>query len=149
MSKSSLNFDDILAGNESQEEQPVKKLSEEYVGLLQALDRLLSIGSYYQPGHERYQEVAREAFNAVVSSIGPGKSLEIEIAKEGFWIEDGFLEREAREGKRLFELFDPLNIAEIAFDRNVTAEELHTAMVVLKQHHTNRRLCLLSCGRSG
>ena len=137
MTKKPLNFDDILGVGQEQEEQEVRKLPKEFVNLLLALDRLLSIGSYYQTGHERYQEVAREAFNSITSAIGPNKSLEIEISKEGFWIEDGFLEKDAREGKRLHEIFDPLNIAEIAFDRHVSSDDLHQAMTVLKQHHNN------------
>lgn len=141
MSEKTLSFDDVLAkvqpGADQTDEEGVPKLPREFVDMLQSLDRLLSIGSYYQSGHERYQEVAREAFNAVTSAMGPKKALYIECAAEGFWIEDAFLEADAREARRLHEMLEPLNIAEVEIAKNVSAEDLHQAMVVLKQHHSN------------
>ena len=141
MSEKSLTFDDVLAkvqpGADQTDEEEVRELPKEFVDMLQSLDRLLSIGSYYQSGHERYQEVAREAFNAVTSAMGPNKALYIECAKEGFWIDDAFLEADAREARRLHEMLEPLNIAEVEITKDVSAEDLHRAMVVIKQHHNN------------
>jgi hypothetical protein len=143
VSEKTLSFDEVLSGinsgknGEDQAEDEVRKLPKEFVEMLKSLDRLLSIGSYYQSGHERYQEVAREAFAAVTSVMGPNKALYIEVAKEGFWIEDAFLEAEAREVHRLHEILEPLNIAEVEITKEVSAEDLHQAMTALKQQHNN------------
>ena len=140
MSKNTMNLDDVLdqvKGKAEGDEEEVRPLEEQYVQLLLALDRLLTVGQYYQPGHDRYKEVVQEAFQALRVALGPRRSLPVEVAKDGFWVEGGFLEKEAREGRRLHEMFDPLNIAEIEFHQDVTPEELHHGMGVLKQNLAN------------
>jgi len=135
-----MSLDEILANigePAAKDEEEVQRLDPEYVALLRALDSLLTVGQYYQPGHDRHRQVVQEAFAAVGRALGPRRSLPVEVTREGFWVDDAFLGREEREVKRLHEMLDPLNIAEIEFHKDVTAEELHAAMGVLKQQRAN------------
>lgn len=109
-------------------------LSTEHAELFLALDRLLSIGSYYTPDHARYQEVAREAHAAIMHNLAGGASLEIECTTEGFYVHDVFIEGNQRETRRVFEMMCVLNIALLEIQAVATAGDLHEAVTTLKQH---------------
>jgi len=104
----------------------------EYVQLLKALDRLLTVGSYYQPGHERYQEVVRSCTEALLRALDGSALLRLEITHEGFHIEDESWPRDARESKRLHGLLEPLNIALVEIDADVEPGDLHQAFSALQ-----------------
>jgi len=114
------------------EENP--PISAEHEELFRALDRLLSIGSYYTPEHARYKEVAREARAAVSTNLMGTSSLEIECTTEGFYVHDVFIEGNQRTTHRIFELMDVLNIALLEIQADASADDLHVAMTTLKQH---------------
>ena len=117
-----------------EQDQPVNP---DVLALLVALDRLLSVGSYYTPTHDRYQQVAREAEQAVRKVLGPSPELGIEISNDGFYILDQEIAADTREGRRLFELFNPLNIALIELQADVSAQDLHDALTVFKKLKTS------------
>ena len=59
MSDTTMNLDDVLSrvlDPDGSDETEIKPLEREYVDLLLALDRLLTVGQYYQPGHDRYRD---------------------------------------------------------------------------------------------
>jgi hypothetical protein len=114
------------------EESP--PISAEHSELFRALDRLLTIGSYYTPDHARYQEVAREAHAAIRGNLMGTASLEIECTTEGFYVHDIFIEGNQRATHRIFELMDTLNIALLEIQAAASATDLHEAMTTLKQH---------------
>jgi hypothetical protein len=117
------------------EENP--PISAEHSELFRALDRLLSIGSYYTPEHARYQEVAREANAAIRKNLMGTASLEIECTTEGFYVHDIFIEGNQRETHRIFELMGVLSIALLEIQAGATANDLLIAMTTLKQHQVN------------
>ena len=112
------------------ESGPSQPVSPDVLALLVALDRLLSVGSYYTPSHDRYKQVAREAERAVLKVMGPSPALQIEVSNDGFYILDQEIAADTREGRRLYELFNPLNIALIELLAEVTAHDLHDALTV-------------------
>jgi len=109
-------------------------LSAEHAELFRALDRLLSIGSYYTPDHASYQEVAREAHAAIRTNLAGAASLEIECTTEGFYVHDIFIEGNQRETRRIFDLMEALNIALLEIQAVATAHDLHEAVTTLKKH---------------
>ena len=113
------------------ENQP---LSAEHTELFLALDRLLSIGSYYTPDHARYQEVARKAHTAICNNLAGATSLAIECTTEGFYVHDIFIEGNQQETRRIYELLDALNIGLLEIQAAATTNDLHEAMTTLKQH---------------
>ena len=115
---------------------PVPSLAPEHAELLVALDRMLTVGSYYPPGHEKYREVAAAAHRAVARAAGPQGLVAIEIAEPGLTIGPSFAPADGREAKRLHKMLTPLDIALLEIDAIVTAEELHAALLVLKKHHS-------------
>ena len=114
--------------------EKIPPLSAEHAELFLALDRLLSIGSYYTPEHARYQEIAREAHTAIRNNLAGATSLEIECTAEGFFVHDDFIDGNQRETHRVFQLFDTLNIGLLEIQAVATAKDLHEAVTVLKQH---------------
>ncbi|MEN8006228.1 MAG: hypothetical protein ABFS42_04395 [Candidatus Krumholzibacteriota bacterium] len=109
-------------------------LSAEHAELFVALDRLLTIGSYYTPEHARYQEVTREAHAAIRNNLAGAASVEIECTSEGFYVHDDFIAGDQGETRRIFELMGALNIALLEIQGTATANDLHEAVTCLKQH---------------
>jgi len=120
-----------LAGPAVEENPP---LSVEHAELFNALDKLLTIGSYYTPDHARYQEVARQAHAAIRNNLAGAASLEIECTKEGFWVHDDYIEGDLPETRRVFELMTALNLAMMEIRAEVTAHDLHETVTCLKHH---------------
>ena len=114
------------------EESP--PMSPEHTELFVALDRLLTIGSYYTPEHARYQEVAREAHAAIRNNLAGSSVLEIECTNEGFWIHDVFIENGQRGTKRVFDLLNDLSIGLLEIDSDASSDDLHVAVSSLKHH---------------
>jgi len=111
-------------------------LAPEHAELLVALDRMLTVGSYYPPGHEKYREVAAAAHRAVSRAAGPQGVVAIEVAEPGLTMGLSFAPADGRESKRLHKLLMPLDIALLEIDANATADELHAALLVLKKHQS-------------
>jgi len=109
-------------------------MSPEHAELFVALDRLLTIGSYYTPEHARYKEVAKEAHAAIRKNLLGGGVLEIECTSEGFWVHDAFITGDQRETKRVFELLNNLAIGLLEIDAAASTEHLHLAVASLKHH---------------
>jgi len=129
---SKTTYPNDLALDGDVEEKP--PLSSEHAELFLALDRLLTIGSYYTPEHARYQEVAREAHAAIRNNLGGSSVLEIECTHEGFWVHDVFIENGQRETKRTFELLNNLSIGLLEIDSAASSDDLHVAVSSLKHH---------------
>lgn len=112
----------------------IQLLSEDHAKLFLALDRLLTVGSYYTPEHARYQEVARDAHAAIRDNLIGGVVLEIECSNDGLWVHDQFVDREQRESKRLFDLLNDLSIGLLEIRSEVSAGQLHETVASLKHH---------------
>ncbi len=101
--------------------------------LLGALDRLLTIGSYYQPSHERFQAVARQCVQALENACGDRPMLEIFVTADALVVDEGPLPAGEAEAKRLFDLLDPMHIALMEIDVQATSDHLHLALISLKK----------------
>ena len=95
---------------------------------------MLTVGSYYPPGHEKYREVAAAAHRAVVRAVGPqGVCRASRSTEPGLTMGLSFAPADSREAKRLHKLLMPLDVALLEIDTAATAEELHEALLVLKK----------------
>jgi hypothetical protein len=119
------------AGPDVDEIQP---LSPEHAGLFLALDRLLTVGSYYTPEHAKYREVAQAAHKAIGENLLGGTVLQIECSNDGLWVHDRFVPREQRESRRLFDLLNDLSLGLLELRAETSAEELHETVASLKNH---------------
>lgn len=115
---------------------PSPVLAPEHADLLAALDRMLTVGSYYPPGHEKYREVARAAHRAVARAAGPQGVLAIEVTEGGLALGASFAPAEGREAKRLHKLLVPLDVALLEIDQDASAEDLHAALLALKKQQS-------------
>ena len=106
----------------------------EHAELLASLDRMLTIGSYYPPGHEKYREVADASHAALVRALGGAGVLEIEVTDAGLAMPGSFVPADRREARRLHQLLNPLNVALLEIDAGATTEDLHEALTTLKKH---------------
>lgn len=112
---------------------PAAALAREHTDLLVALDRMLTVGSYYPPGHEKYREVAKAAHRAIVLAAGVQGVVAIEVAENGLTMGASFAPADGREAKRLHKLLLPLEVALLEIDQNASAEDLHAALLALKK----------------
>jgi hypothetical protein len=97
-----------------------------------ALDRLLTIGSYYQPSHDRFQSVARGCEEALRRCLGGRARLEILVDSRGLIIDEGVLAPGEVEARRLFDLLDPLHVALVEIDAAAGSDHLHLALAAFK-----------------
>ncbi|MBK7772204.1 MAG: hypothetical protein IPI48_17220 [bacterium] len=111
-------------------------LAPEHAELLVALDRMLTVGSYYPPGHEKYRQVAAAAHRAVVRAAGPQGIAAIEVNEPGLTMGPSFAAADSREAKRLHKLLMPLDVALLEIDTAASAEDLHAALLVLKKQQS-------------
>lgn len=98
-----------------------------------ALDRLLTIGSYYQPSHERFREVAAECSTCLQDILKGRDKVELFVTDEGLLLDKGHLPADTVEARRLFDLLDPLHIALVEIDAIATSDHLHLALTSLKK----------------
>ncbi|MCB1184000.1 hypothetical protein KDM41_11255 [bacterium] len=110
------------------------ELAPAHAALLEALDRMLTTGSYYPPGHAQYQAVADQCAAAVAAALGRHDSIEIEVTREGLVLGDVTVPATDRRAARLHELLEPLNQALLEIHAGLTAAELHEGLTTLKQH---------------
>ncbi len=115
--------------------QPGREARPEHLDLLLALDRMLTIGSYYPAGHEKYVEVAAEAHAALRRALAGAPALPIEVAADGLALPGSFVPADRREARRLHQMLEPLNVALLEIDGDAAADDLHEALTTLKKHH--------------
>jgi len=127
-----LALDHVAPEPEDSEAPP---LAPEHEDLLFALDRMLTTGTYYPPGHAQYVAVANQCAEAVTAALHGRPSLEIQITPEGLTIGETKAVKTDRCAWRVHELLEPLNQALLEIRDDVTTEDLHEALVTLKQHH--------------
>jgi hypothetical protein len=121
----------------SQEPQAGQKaMHDRHRSFCGVLDRLITIGSYYQPSHERFQATARAAEDALQASVAGFETLEIFVTAEGLLIHEGLLGRDEPEARRLYQLLEPLHVALLEVDAGTSSDHLHLAFSALKKAHS-------------
>lgn len=110
-------------------------LAPEHEALLLALDRMLTTGTYYPPGHAQYVAVAEQCASAVGQAMQGQTSIKIEVTTEGLSLGGASVNGEERCARRLHELLEPLNQALLEIHAGATTEELHQGLFTLKEHH--------------
>lgn len=110
-------------------------LTPEHEELLFALDRMLTTGTYYPPGHAQYVAVADQCAKAVAAALRGETSVEIQITPEGVTIGETKALKTDRCVRRVHELLEPLNQALLEIHADVTTDDLHAALVTLKANH--------------
>jgi len=103
--------------------------------LLLALDRMLTTGTYYPPGHTQYAAVAKQCTSAIAAVLQDRPKLTIEVTAEGLLIGSSLAPKDDRCARRLYELLEPLNQALLEIHAGVTTEDIHEALSTLKLHH--------------
>lgn len=112
-----------------------EELAPAHEALLLALDRMLTTGTYYPPGHAQYVAVADQCAEAIAKAMQGQDKIEIEVTTEGLTIGGGSVGKDERCAQRLHELLEPLNQAMLTIHEDVRTEHLHEALVTLKDQH--------------
>ena len=120
--------------NQGASEGANPELRREAAELLLSLDRLMTIGTYYQPGHVRHQAVADECEETVQRSLRRRPVIEIELAEDGIRLFDQHFPAACREARRLFSLLEPLSMGQFTIHPGITADQLHQALAALQTH---------------
>jgi hypothetical protein len=112
-----------------------EQLAPAHEALLLALDRMLTTGTYYPPGHAQYVAVADQCAEAIAKAMQGQDKIEIEVTAEGLNIGGGSVGKDERCAQRMHELLEPLNQAVMIIYEDVRTEHLHEALATLKDHH--------------
>jgi len=83
--------------------------------LLKALDKLLTVGSYYSTDHDQYRVVSEKSCDQIVAAIGDHKIMAIEITASGMMVGTQLVDPHHRNVRLFHDLLVPLNIARFAF----------------------------------
>ncbi len=112
--------------------QPVDPRS---VTLLKALDKMLTVGSYYSIEHEQYQQASAQSCRKIVGVIaGHGNKITLEITAQGLMVGSQNIDPSHRNVRLLHELLVPLNIARLDIHGSLTPGALRQAIAVLQEH---------------
>lgn len=102
--------------------------------VLKALDRMLTLGSYYSAQHSQYLRAAEETCLTIVQAIAPRPLLALEIAANGLLIEGQTIDPRHRHVRQLHDLLVPLNVARLEIQSAMTPADLRQALAVLHEH---------------
>ncbi len=105
--------------------------------LLKALDKLLTVGSYYSPEHDQYRVVSEKSCAQIVAAIGPGKVMAIEITASGMMVGSQLVDPHHRNVRLFHDLLVPLNIARFEISAELTPADLRQAIAALQDHRQN------------
>ena len=105
--------------------------------MLKAIDKLLTVGSYYSADHEQYREVSEKSCAQIVAAIGADQVMAIEIAASGMMLKSQLVDPHHRNVRLLHDLLVPLNIARFEFSDQLTAADLRQAIAALQNHRQN------------
>jgi len=92
--------------------------------VLLALDRLLTAGALYPPGHARFEAAVQEYRRSATEACGPFR-LQVEMEDDALRIQDVALDASHRGQERLLTLFEWLGIQRILIDADTPADALH------------------------
>lgn len=102
--------------------------------LIKALDRMLTVGSYYSPQHEQYIKASENACEEIVGTLGAAnQSTTIEITAQGLMVGGQNVDPQHRNVRLLHELLVPLNIARLEISGFLTPEDLRGAISILQE----------------
>ncbi len=105
--------------------------------LLLALDRLMTVGTYYQQGHDRHQAVSDNCLETVRRSLATRATLDVEATSDGLRVFGQHFPSSCREARRLFSLMDPLCLGVLSIKPGVTVQQLQDGLTVLKTRRNN------------
>jgi len=108
------------------------RLQAEAAELLLSIDKLMTVGTYYQPGHAQHQVVAEQCEDVVRRCLATRSELDIEVTAEGLRVFDQDFPAACREARRLFSLGDPLSLGVIRIRPGATAQQLRDGLAVLQ-----------------
>lgn len=109
-------------------------LGADAAAFVKALDRLLTVGTYYALEHEQYHRASEAACAGIVAAIGSRPTLAIEIAAAGLVIDGQTLDPRLRVVRQLHELLVALNVARLEFSARLGAADLRQALAALNDH---------------
>lgn len=101
---------------------------------LKAIDRLMTVGTYYSLEHEQYRLASEKACATMVAAIRPRRSLPVEVAAAGLVIDGHTLDPRLRVVRQLHDLLVSLNIAHLEFTAELTPDALRQALAALHEH---------------
>ena len=101
---------------------------------LKAIDRLMTVGTYYSLEHEQYRQASEKACATMVAAIRPRRSLPVEVAATGLVIDGHTLDPRLRVVRQLHDLLVSLNIAHLEFTAELTPDDLRQALAALHEH---------------
>lgn len=105
------------------------------VTLIKALDKLLTVGTYYSADHDQYLEAATRSCADIVGVIGgESRNKTIEITAHGMMIGGQKIDPRHRNVRLLHDLLVPLNIARLEIHGSLTRDHLCQAVSVLQGH---------------
>lgn len=105
--------------------------------LLKAIDKLLTVGSYYSADHDQYRVVSEKSCAQIVEAIGPGKVMAIEITASGMMVGTQLVDPHHRNVRLFHDLLVPLNIARFGISSELTPADLRQAISALQEHRQN------------
>jgi len=105
--------------------------------LLKALDKLLTVGSYYSTDHDQYRVVSEKSCDQIVAAIGDHKIMAIEITASGMMVGTQLVDPHHRNVRLFHDLLVPLNIARFEISARLTPADLRQAISALQKHRQN------------
>ncbi|MGD9548155.1 MAG: hypothetical protein AB7V45_11515 [Candidatus Krumholzibacteriia bacterium] len=101
--------------------------------VLLTIDRLMTVGTYYETGHAKYRAVSRECEAALHAALAARQEVSITLVEGGLAVFGQRFPAGSREARRLYSLMDPLGLALLEIHPGVTADEFLAALAILQE----------------
>lgn len=108
-------------------------LHQEAAEVLLAVDRLMTVGTYYEPGHAKYRAVSRECEETLGRALAGRNEVPVVLDDDGLTVFGQRFPAGSREARRLFSLMDPLGLGLLEIRPGVTADEFLAALATLQE----------------
>ncbi|MFH2053446.1 MAG: hypothetical protein ABIK96_13355 [bacterium] len=106
---------------------------QEAAEVLLAVDRLMTVGTYYEAGHAKYRAVSRECEDVLHAALAARPGVSITLAEGGLAVFGQRFPAGSREARRLYSLMDPLGLGLLEIHPGLTADEFLAALAILQE----------------
>jgi len=106
--------------------------------IVHALDRLLTVATYYAAEHEQYLRASETAAAKLTEAMCPRQAVALEVAASGLVVDGVTIDPRQKPARQLHALLVGLDVARLSISARLTAADLRQALAALQEHRQAR-----------
>lgn len=106
--------------------------------IVHALDRLLTVATYYAAEHEQYLRASETAAAMLTEAMCPRQTVAFEIAADGLVVDGVTIDPRQKPARQLHALLVGLDLARLSISARLNAADLRQALAAFQEHRQTR-----------